>query len=93
MASTLVNEPVEVAEPLIVPLYLNPLVKLPLILEASCAELDIVLAIAILVSSVPSPANVIASIRANEPVELAEPLIVPSNSKPLVKAPLIYVAI
>ena len=39
--STLPNEPVEVDEPLIIPVNSNPLVKAPLIEVAICAELDI----------------------------------------------------
>ena len=37
-ASILPNDPVDVTEPLISPLNPNPLVKLPLIREAICAE-------------------------------------------------------
>ena len=85
------KDPVDFDEPLTIPSYSNPALKAPL--TASCPDPVTIPAFNILVIFLTSPINLMASTLPNEPVEAAEPLIIPSNSKPLVKAPLICEAI
>ena len=74
-----------------VPVKLNPLLKLPLISDAICAELvnnPVDLGMVVFIFE-PSPKNSIPSTLPKEPVDVAEPDMEEENSKPAVKAPLI----
>ena len=69
VASTLLNDPVEVTEPLIKPSNSKPLVKAPLICEAICSEPLIVLSKSVFVKLAAEPDNDVATILPNDPVE------------------------
>ena len=73
----------------------NPLIKLPLISSAIVLDADRVFRISLLFPKLlASPTKVVATILSNDPVELPpDPDIVPVNSKPCLKEPVIFEAI
>ena len=97
LATTLPKDPVEVAfEPLICPSNSNPLLKEPLIREAICFELEIKpseLGIPIKPEISDIDIEEPNSYFPNEPVDVDDPLTVPSTKNPLVKLPLTREAI
>ena len=75
------NEPVDVAEPLMSPLNSKPLLKLPDIFDAICAELvnnPVDLGKVVFIPE-PSPKKNSPSNRPKEPVDVAEPDIEDEN--------------
>ena len=82
------------ADDVICPVNSNPCLKLPLIFDSICAAPLIVLSKSVLVKLAAEPDNDVATILPNDAVIMfslsgEKSPIVPVNSKPLLKAPLI----